>query len=282
MKKVLGKVTLLTALTVGALAVGQTIAADSYTIQNGDSFYSIAQAYGIDANELAAANGHGIYDLILPGQVLTIPGTANTSAAQPAAAPAASAPVETSSAQTVSYTVKNGDSFSSIAAAYGMDYNQLAANNGLTINDLILPGQVLQVSSSAASSSTATATNQNSSYYLEGYTYEQGINYPVGQCTWAVQKLTGWAGNWWGNAASWANNAAREGYAVGTTPVVGSIVVWNDGAYGHVAYVTAVESPERIQVLEANINDRQWIDNHRGWFNPLNTTSQVSYIYPKG
>lgn len=280
MKKVLGKVTLFAAIAMGALAVHQTAAADSYTIQNGDSFYSIAQAHGVDVYELAAANGLGIYDLILPGQVLTIPGNAAASSAQPAAPSAPAPTTNTGTAQTVSYTVKNGDSFSSIAAAYGMDYNQLAANNGLTINDYILPGQVLQVSSSAPAASTNT--NQSSSYYLEGYTYEPGNTYPVGQCTWAVKKLTGWAGDWWGNAASWATNAARDGYVVGTTPVVGSIVVWNDGAYGHVAYVTAVESAERIQVSEANINGRQWIDNHRGWFNPLNTNSQVSYIYPKG
>lgn len=55
---------------------------------------------------------------------------------------------------------------------------------------------------------------------------------------------------------------------MGTTPVVGSIAVWADGGFGHVAYVTGVDEVGNIQVLEANYNGRQWIDYHRGWFNP--------------
>lgn len=272
MKRFLGKATAVIFLASGVMLTAQSAQADSYTIQNGDSFYSIAQTYGIDAYELAAANGMGIYDLILPGQVLTLPGVSTT----PAATPIESAPQTQTT--TTNYTVQAGDSFSTIAAAYGMDLNQLAANNGLSIYDYIVPGQILQVSAQAPT--PAVAEIGTSSYYLEGFDYEPGINYPIGQCTWAVQKLTGWAGNWWGNAADWARNAAREGFSVGTEPMVGAIAVWDDGAYGHVAYVTDVASSTQIQVLEANINGRQWIDNHRGWINPLDTTSAVSYIYP--
>lgn len=253
------------ALLIGAGFLSQeTVSAASHTIREGESFYSIAQTYGIDPQELAASNGYGLYDLILPGQALTLPATV-VETSQPVAA------------STSSYTVQLGDSFSSIAALYGMDLYQLAANNGLRIDDYLLPGQVLQVVASAPVQQAETAS---SSYYLEGYDYEPGINYPIGQCTWAVQKLTGWAGDWWGNASTWADNAAREGFAVGHYPAVGAIVVWNDGGFGHVAYVTAVESATNIQVLEANVNGRQWIDNHRGWINPLQTSSQVAYIYP--
>ncbi|TCD45561.1 LysM peptidoglycan-binding domain-containing protein [Streptococcus sp. X16XC17] len=270
MKQFLGKATALTLLVSGGFFAGQLVQADSYTIQDGDSFYSIAQSYGIDAYELAATNGMGIYDLILPGQVLTLPGVSTMLAA----------PVveSTPQAATSSYTVQNGDSFSTIAAAHGMDLNQLAANNGMSIYDYIVPDQVLQVAAQATAP-TATETS-TSSYYLEDFDYEPGINYPIGQCTWAVQKLTGWAGDWWGNAADWGRHAAREGFSVGTEAMVGAIAVWDDGAYGHVAYVTDVMSSTQIQVLEANINGRQWIDNHRGWINPLNTTSLVTYIYP--
>lgn len=275
MKKVLGKVTLFALVLAGGVLATDSVKADSYhTIQSGESFYSVAQTYGVDPYALAAANGLGIYDLIVPGQVLTVPGV--NPAPVVAEAPA-EAPAPTTTETTSSYTVQSGDSFSTIAAAHGMDYTQLAANNGLTIYDYLVPGQVLQVAGAPAATNTGTTP---SSYYLEGFDYEPGINYPVGQCTWAVQKLTGWAGDWWGNASTWATNAARDGYAVGTTPAVGAIAVWDDGGFGHVAYVTGVQSETSIQVLEANYNGRQWIDNHRGWFNPLNTTSQVSYIYP--
>lgn len=273
MKNVLGKVTLFALVMASGVLVTDSVKADSYhTIQSGESFYSVAQTYGVDPYALAAANGLGIYDLILPGQVLTVPGV--ESAPVVTEAPVVSEEPAATEA-TNSYTVQNGDSFSSIAAAHGMDYTQLATNNGLTIYDYLIPGQVLQVSVPEAETDTVP-----SSYYLPGYDYEPGINYPVGQCTWAVQKLTGWAGDWWGNASSWATNAARDGFAVGTTPTVGSIVVWNDGGFGHVAYVTAVESDTNIQVLEANYNGNQWIDNYRGWFNPLTAGGQVSYIYP--
>lgn len=275
MKKVLGKVSLFALVLAGGLIASQTVAANSYTIQNGDSFYSIAQRYGVDANELAATNGLGIYDLIIPGQVLTIPGFAVAESAEIATTPVGTA----QTSNTTSYIVQEGDSLSSIAAAYGMDYNQLASNNGLTIYDYIVPSQILQVASVV--SAVPAPNNTNSSYRLEGYDYEPGINYPVGQCTWAVQKLTGWAGDWWGNASSWAANAARDGFAVGSTPVVGSIIVWSNSGFGHVAYVTAVESDTKIQVLESNINGYQWIDNHRGWFNPDDGYSQISYIYPR-
>ena len=178
MKKVLGKVTLLTLVMAGGLFIGQDASADTaYTIQNGDSFYLIGQKHGVDPYALAAANGLGIYDLILPGQVLTIPGYQ--------APAAAAAPVQEQAATTATYTVQAGDSFSSIAAVYGMDFNQLAANNGLSVFDTIVPGQTLQVAGTAPATTPAEVP---SSYYLEGYDYEPGINYPVGQCTWAVQK----------------------------------------------------------------------------------------------
>ena len=38
-------------------------------------------------------------------------------------------------------------------------------------------------------------------------------------------------------------SAAAAGFRTGSTPQVGAIISWNDGGYGHVAVVTAVESP---------------------------------------
>lgn len=70
-------------------------------------------------------------------------------------------------------------------------------------------------------------------------------------------------------------SAAAAGFRVGATPMVGSVVVWNDGGYGHVAYVTGVQGGQ-IQVMEANYAGNQSIGNYRGWFSP----GAVSYIYP--
>lgn len=271
MKKVMSKLALVSVVTGASLILGERAKADSYVVQAGDSFYSISQRYGMDANTLATNNGMRIFDLLVPSQILQVV-TAN------APETSVSSPVQNSSATT--YSVQAGDSFSSIAARYGLDYNLLASHNGLSIYDTLVVGQNLslpEVTQAVSSENTGQASN---SYYLEGFDYEAGVNYPVGQCTWAVQKVTGWAGDWWGNAADWGRNAAASGYQVGTTPMVGAIAVWDDGGYGHVAYVTAVESETRIQVLEANIAGKQWIDNHRGWFNPQDSLSQLTYIYP--
>ena len=57
---------------------------------------------------------------------------------------------------------------------------------------------------------------------------------------------------------------------------------WDDGGYGHVAVVTAVESSTRIQVSECNYDGSgtQPIGNYRGWFNPTASRGTVRYIYP--
>ena len=105
-------------------------------------------------------------------------------------------------------------------------------------------------------------------------------SYPVGECTWGVKTLAPWAGDYWGNGAQWATSAAAAGFRTGSTPQVGAIACWNDGGYGHVAVVTAVESTTRIQVSESNYAGNRTLGNHRGWFNPTTTSEGfVTYIY---
>lgn len=112
--------------------------------------------------------------------------------------------------------------------------------------------------------------------------YSSVNTYPVGQCTWGVKSLASWVGNNWGNGGQWAASAAAAGFSVGTTPVVGAVAVWTGGGYGHVAYVTAVESSTRIRVMESNFNGNQYIADHRGWFNPTSTYQGAAvYIYPR-
>lgn len=104
--------------------------------------------------------------------------------------------------------------------------------------------------------------------------------YPQGQCTWGVKAVAPWVGNNWGNGADWANSARAAGYVTGSTPVAGSVASWDDGGYGHVAYVTDTDSSSgMIQVLEANYAGNQSINNYRGWFDPTNCQGTVTYIY---
>ncbi|MCW8645716.1 CHAP domain-containing protein, partial [Streptococcus macedonicus] len=127
-------------------------------------------------------------------------------------------------------------------------------------------------SSSAKPSSVTPTTNT------------AGNTYPVGQCTWGVKSLASWVGNYWGNANQWIASAQAAGHSVGTTPQAGAVAVWpyDGGGYGHVAYVTAVQSSTNIQVMEANYAGNSSIGNYRGWFNPTSSTwggGTVYYIY---
>lgn len=50
-----------------------------------------------------------------------------------------------SSGSSTAYTVQSGDTLSGIASRYGVDYNSIAAANGISNPDLIYPGQVLTI-----------------------------------------------------------------------------------------------------------------------------------------
>ena len=105
-------------------------------------------------------------------------------------------------------------------------------------------------------------------------------SYPVGECTWGAKTLAPWAGDYWGNGGQWAASAAAAGFRTGSQPQVGAIACWDDGGYGHVAVVTAVQSTTSIQVSESNYNGIRSIGNYRGWFNPTTAQGTVTYIYP--
>ena len=105
-------------------------------------------------------------------------------------------------------------------------------------------------------------------------------SYPVGECTWGAKTLAPWAGDYWGNGGQWAASAAADGFRTGSQPQVGAIACWNDGGYGHVAVVTAVQSTTSIQVSESNYLGNRSIGNYRGWFNPTTAQGTVTYIYP--
>ena len=128
----------------------------------------------------------------------------------------------------------------------------------------------VQTQSVAAPVATTSRPNYSSS----------ASSYPVGECTWGAKVLAPWAGNFWGNGGQWAASAAAAGFRTGSQPQVGAIACWNDGGYGHVAVVTAVQSTTSIQVSESNYNGIRSIGNYRGWFNPTTAQGTVTYIYP--
>jgi surface antigen len=98
-----------------------------------------------------------------------------------------------------------------------------------------------------------------------GRTGTTNSTYAQGECTWYADQeahlYTGvWLPNYLGNAGQWAASAASNGWATGSTPRIGSVLVippGQDGAgsVGHVAWVTEVyPSQNAIQVTEMNWN----------------------------
>jgi len=74
--------------------------------------------------------------------------------------------------------------------------------------------------------------------------------FPVGWCTYYV--ATKRNVTWTGDAGYWYANAAAQGYPVGPTPKVGSIMVTWESWAGHVAYVEAVNPDGSWMVSEMN------------------------------
>src|SRR5699024_1533910 len=117
------------------------------------------------------------------------------------------------------------------------------------------PAASTTTSAPAATTTAATSTTTTTTAAAKpaASTTSSANTYPVGQCTWGVKSLASWVGNYWGNANQWVASAQAAGHSVGTTPKVGAVAVWPyDGGYGHVAYVSAVQSSTNIQVMEAN------------------------------
>jgi LysM repeat protein len=107
-----------------------------HIVKRGENLYRIALTYGVSYHTLAAANGIANPNHIYVGQRLVIPGRGSTPA------PPSQPP---SSGQT--YTVRRGDTLSSIALRFGVSMWSLAQANGISNPSLIYVGQILRIPS---------------------------------------------------------------------------------------------------------------------------------------
>ena len=113
-----------------------------YTIKRGDTLWDIGRKYGVSVKQLAGWNGIPPRKILRPGQKLDLwfadDGNKAVAGTEP---PPSKDPFH--------YTVKRGDSLSSIAKKFNVTVNQLLAWNNLRKNKYIYPNQKITVYRSA-------------------------------------------------------------------------------------------------------------------------------------
>jgi LysM repeat protein len=165
---------------VAAVEAGDEV----HEVQPGDTLLTISFRYGVDWQAIAAVNGLGEYDLLQIGQTLALPASvsadgppsssrqaananaeeANAEEADGSSTDDAASETDTSSAEssnagagsfTGSYTVQAGDTLSTIAIDFAIDWETLAAANNLSEDDYLQVGQTLVVPGDSLTGATA-------------------------------------------------------------------------------------------------------------------------------
>lgn len=202
----------------------------NYVVQSGDTISTIAVKFGITIDTVIWANNITSENLIKPGQSLII------------------LPVSG-----VLHTVKAGDTTLSIATRYKASDEEMVSFNDLYDQDLTVGIKVIVPNGRMPEPPRTVATSRNNQITSRARiapSYKGPNRFPYGWCTWwvASKRYIPWNGNAW----QWYGNAKAMGYAVGSVPVPGSIMVtWENGYYGHVSYVESV-SGNTFTVSEMN------------------------------
>ena len=192
-----------------------------YKVQNSDTLSGIAAKFGLKIETLKWANDIEDIDNIRPGQVLKIP------------------PVDG-----VLYTIEEGDTLLAVVQYYGGDFDRTLEVNAIADAGTIFVGQKVIIAGGSVNETPAPDVADEQyydNYGTSGLTLPQGSfpnNFPYGWCTWYVASRR--YVPWNGNAGDWYYNAQAMGYATGSQPAVGAVLVTNESWWGHVAIVEAV------------------------------------------
>lgn len=145
-------------LTSNNLSVGQELVisegegeieegTEYYTVKSGDTLFSIAKAFGITVDELKQLNNLTSNTITL-GQQLKISGG------------------EVTPPETITYTVKSGDSLYAIARRYNTTVDEIKSLNNLTSNNLSIGQQLIIPTSSTTNTFTYTVKRGDSLYSI--------------------------------------------------------------------------------------------------------------------
>lgn len=158
---------------------------------------------------------------------------------------------------TITYIVEGGDTLSSIGWKFGLKLATLKTANNLS-GETIKPGQSLKIPPEDLSASQIAASKAKKKVAgaskVRRTPGSSNNAYPYGWCTYYVATRR-YVPARWGDAKSWLSSARASGYATGSEPAAGAIVVTGESWYGHVAYVESVNGGS-ITISEMN---------YKGW-----------------
>ena len=138
-------------------ATSTSSSATTYTVKSGDTLSSIASSYNTTTSTLTSLNNLSNPNLIYVGQVLKVAGSSTSVSTSTSSSSASQATTSGT------YTVKAGDTLSSIASSYNTTTAALASANGISNANLIYVGQVLKVTGTSSSTSTTTSSTSSTS-----------------------------------------------------------------------------------------------------------------------
>ncbi|MFR0581145.1 LysM peptidoglycan-binding domain-containing protein [Limosilactobacillus mucosae] len=146
-----------------------------YTVQSGDTLSGIALKFSTTSSKLAQLNSISNPNLIYVGQRLLV--NQNSSSNSSSSSQSSSAATNTD-ASAASYTVKSGDTLSTIASQHNTTVNQIVSLNQLSNPNLIYVGQVLKLKNNQttnSSSSTSTVATTAGTYTVKAGDTLSGI-----------------------------------------------------------------------------------------------------------
>jgi N-acetylmuramoyl-L-alanine amidase len=162
-------------LAVALLTPAAASADFVHVVSPGESLSSVAAADGLSVGALAAANGLSPTAELITGTGIQIPpqDSAASAAGEPSATgdgdgdsddvadtPAAPVNSATASVGGGSYVVQPGDTLTAIAGRAGMSIAQLAADNGLDPNGVLLSGSVLRLGGGGSTTPVSSQTTE--------------------------------------------------------------------------------------------------------------------------
>lgn len=255
-------------ILAGLLTVPATAsAAYPHTVLPGESLSSIAAADGLTVSQLAAANSLAPDSWLIAGTIVMIP-PQGSSAGSYASVATTTVPTSTGEATTTSsasggsYVVQPGDTLWAIATRAGISVAQLAADNGLDPNGVLLAGSVLSFGEGAHGGTAVPVSTVSQTLSAEGQ--------PPGAAAQSNVTDPPYPTPEWVSASEIAQIASANG----VPPALAEAVGWQESGFNN-DLVSTADARGVMQIVPGTWN---WIQNTLTVDSPLAPASAADNV----